>query len=260
VESKKEYSKQGSDFSFYGNSEALVDQQEGLANYNRSIVKEFLKYFGFSTEINQIPPGNDFEYCDYGAGTGSLALIFQSILGKSPQCVEIDQILIGKLKILGYTTLLTLNDSSTKFDAIYSSNVLEHIEDDNSALVQIRQNLKSGGKIALYVPALPILFSDLDRKAGHFRRYRKRDLIRKVEEAGFKVENCFYNDSIGVAASLAIKLFGYRNFSGLGNSRSLLFYDQVVFPLSKLFDRLGLKLVIGKNLYLFAISTASDTD
>jgi predicted SAM-dependent methyltransferase len=58
---------------------------------------------------------------------------------------------------------------------IYSSNVLEHIEDDSRALNEMFAKLQINGKLAIYVPAFMFLFSDLDIKAGHFRRYSKKE-------------------------------------------------------------------------------------
>jgi hypothetical protein len=112
--------------------------------------------------------------------------------------------------------------------------------------------MQPGGKIGIYVPALPILFSDLDRNVGHFRRYRKKELIHKVRSAGYEIQSCYFNDSVGVLASLALKVLGYKNKSGLGSKESLFFYDRFVYPISKILDRIFLRYVIGKNLFLFA--------
>jgi hypothetical protein len=122
-------------------------------------------------------------------------------------------------------TCESTGDLSSEISFIYTSNVLEHIEDDVNALIKIRERMQQGGKIAIYVPALPILFSDLDRKVGHFRRYKKKELMHKAKMAGFEIDKCFYNDCIGVLASLSLRLFGYKNKSGLGSKESLFIYD-----------------------------------
>ena len=76
-----------------------------------------------------------------------------------------------------------------------------------------------------------------------------------MREAGFRVEQCFYSDSIGVLASFALIVLGFRNKSGLGSKKSMIFYDRAIYPISKTLDRFMFKYVIGKNLFLFAVKT-----
>jgi SAM-dependent methyltransferase len=73
------------------------------------------------------------------------------------------------------------------FDSIVCLNVLEHIDDDVFALAQIRDSLAPRGKLALLVPAHLVLYGSFDRAVGHFRRYEKLELERKLEKAGFAV-------------------------------------------------------------------------
>jgi hypothetical protein len=169
-----------------------------------------------------------------------------------PICVEISPTLIKILQVKEFETVSSVQNMSSKTFFLYTANVLEHIDDDVKALKMIRESMAPGGKIAIYVPALPILFSDLDRKVGHFRRYKRKELIHKVISAGYEVQNCYFNDSVGVLASLVLKVVGYKNKLGLGSKGSLFFYDQYVYPISKILDQIFFKYVIGKNLFLFA--------
>jgi SAM-dependent methyltransferase len=73
------------------------------------------------------------------------------------------------------------------FDSVVCLNVLEHIEDDLFALAQMRDSLAQGGKLALLVPAHRVLYGELDRAVGHFRRYEKRELADKLKKTGFAV-------------------------------------------------------------------------
>jgi SAM-dependent methyltransferase len=66
-------------------------------------------------------------------------------------------------------------------------NVLEHIEDDESALVQVARILKPGGAAVIEVPAGPHLYDVYDKVLLHYRRYRLGELCRKVEAAGLRV-------------------------------------------------------------------------
>jgi SAM-dependent methyltransferase len=65
--------------------------------------------------------------------------------------------------------------------------VLEHIDDDAGTLRWAAGVLAPGGVLALTVPAHPFLFDEADRLAHHHRRYRRRELRRKLETAGFEI-------------------------------------------------------------------------
>jgi len=76
---------------------------------------------------------------------------------------------------------------AAQFDTVVCLNVLEHIEDDRFALAEMREALAPGGRLALLVPAHQFLYGEFDRALGHFRRYERRDLAVKLEQAGFAV-------------------------------------------------------------------------
>lgn len=77
-----------------------------------------------------------------------------------------------------------------KFDIIFSSHVLEHLEDDQAALSVAYDQLKAGGRLIVQVP-----FGDPSRPPsseavfiGHVRDgYTAKDLRKKAEAAGFEV-------------------------------------------------------------------------
>lgn len=77
---------------------------------------------------------------------------------------------------------------SGHFDYLLAFEVLEHIEDDFSALQQWVQWLKPSGRLILSVPAHPHLWSDSDVWAGHFRRYRRVQLRDLMEQTGLSVD------------------------------------------------------------------------
>ena len=134
-------------------------------------------------------------------------------------------------------------------DYVYSLNVLEHIDDDAGALQAIRARLAPGGQLFLYVPAFMVLYTALDRRVGHFRRYRRSGLRRLLANTGFVVDEARYADSLGFGITLAYKAIGRSD--GRIDPRALRIYDGVVFPVSKRLDPM-LGRVAGKNLLVRA--------
>jgi SAM-dependent methyltransferase len=92
----------------------------------------------------------------------------------------------------------TINE---KVDCIYSSNVLEHIEDDLGVIKTADQLLNPGGYFVAVVPSHQILFSDFDQQIGHFRRYSGSD-IKRIEQ--FIIRNT------------SLKLISSRTFNPVG--------------------------------------------
>jgi SAM-dependent methyltransferase len=230
----------------YSGKQELVDAEVGLESYNLDIVSQFYRNLNLDSKDQKL------KLVDFGAGTGALAEIWQREYGINPICLEIDNGLCKILNEKSFVTFQNLDLMSSDFTAVYTSNVLEHIEDDRKSLRDIRAIMQVGGKLAIYVPALPFLFSDMDAQVGHYRRYKKKELIEKVQESGFMVEKCYWNDCIGVAAWFSLKILGYKGKVGIGSKKSLVIYDKFVYPISKILDKLFFKKIIGKNLFLFA--------
>lgn len=78
------------------------------------------------------------------------------------------------------------------FDIIGLFDVLEHIDEDEKALLEIGQALKPRGKILLTVPAHKFLWSYFDESSAHKRRYGRKELITKLERNGFVIKKISY--------------------------------------------------------------------
>jgi SAM-dependent methyltransferase len=225
----------------YAGSAELWANEKFLKNYNKDIVTKLSK-----------APGQNIEALEFGAGLGTLAMLWESHNGTKPECLEIDSSLRTVLTDRNFVCYSNLDEINKLYDIIYTSNVLEHIEDDVAALKKLNSKLKPGGQIAIYVPAFMCLFNQMDSAVGHYRRYEKAELVDKLKKADFKIQECYYADSIGFFAWLSVKLRGYGQGNGNDSSGSLKVYDQFIFPLSKLLDRFGFKYLFGKNLVVLA--------
>ena len=93
---------------------------------------------------------------------------------------------------------------SESLDTVVMINVLEHVEDDGALLVELHRILQPGGTLCIYVPALMSLFSEMDRKYGHFRRYHRAELRGRMTGAGFAILKERWMDAPGALAWLII--------------------------------------------------------
>jgi 2-polyprenyl-3-methyl-5-hydroxy-6-metoxy-1,4-benzoquinol methylase len=88
--------------------------------------------------------------------------------------------------------------AARRFDTVFCSNVLEHIEDDVAALATFKDVLSPGGRVLIFVPAVPSAYGPLDAELGHHRRYSKRTLAVAFGEAGLDLAILRYTNPIGL--------------------------------------------------------------
>ena len=74
-----------------------------------------------------------------------------------------------------------------EFDVVGAFDVLEHISEDEAVLGQMYQATRGEGGIIVTVPGHEFLWSPADEHAHHVRRYKPKDLVSKIERAGFRI-------------------------------------------------------------------------
>jgi SAM-dependent methyltransferase len=122
------------------------------------------------------------------------------------------------------------------YQSILLVNVLEHIEDDAGVLGQLGAALRPGGHLVLWVPAHPSLYSDFDRRVGHYRRYRSRDLSMLVAGAGLQISELRHVNALGALAWwLSATVLGGTPTT----ARKLLVADRRMVPLARWLERFG---------------------
>lgn len=223
-----------------------MDQIEYSGRDNLEVMQEAKHYNRFLLDLIISKACAGDLLVDFGAGNGTFAQPVTAA-GHRVICVETDPILSSTLKNYGLdvvNNLDLLEDGS--IDYLYSLNVLEHIEDDESVARLWLRKLRPGGQLLVYVPAFQFLYTSMDQKVGHMRRYNRRMLIDRLIQAGFEVRMARYADSIGVLATLVYKLLD-KGFGDV-NLGMLKVYDRWVFPLSKTLDFV-LCHFVGKNVY-----------
>jgi SAM-dependent methyltransferase len=213
-----------------------LQQAQALRNYHRFICRLFRSEYRGGAIV------------DFGAGIGTLADQL-SDLG-SIVCIEVDPEQSEALRVKGYEVLGSvdsLKDGTVSF--VYSSNVLEHLDDDLGALRAIRQKMRPGGRLALFVPAFESIWTALDDRIGHRRRYTKESLADVVARSGFRVEHACYVDSIGFLLAFLFRFIGSTD--GSLNTMHLAIFDRFIFPVSRAADVICRRF-FGKNVYLVA--------
>lgn len=85
-------------------------------------------------------------------------------------------------------------------DSVVMVNVLEHVVDDTALLSEIYESLRPDGSLLLFVPALEWNYGSLDKAFEHHRRYGKKELKKKLQDAGFRIERVRYVNAMGIAS------------------------------------------------------------
>lgn len=151
----------------------------------------------FATLIEKTGISRDATVVDIGTGTGAnLRLLtqmgFVDVTGIDPSehaahwCAEKN---LGNVRT-GDIRALPLTDSSV--DLLLATDVIEHVNEDDQAVAEIRRVLRPGGTALITVPAFPSLWGLQDIKSHHYRRYRMTPFLKLLEQSGLVVENNFY--------------------------------------------------------------------
>ena len=203
--------------------------------------------------------GNDV--LEIGAGTGAIAeWLVQS--GCQVTAVEPEPILAKRVRerFAGSTAITVIESDSTfaydklskeskKFDTVIYVSVLEHISDDLREFELAKSVLNDGGKLLIFVPALPALYAPIDADTGHVRRYTKSRFKELSQDVGMKIVSLNYFETVGIVPYFIVyKLFRRRAITNSSTG----FYNNVILPASLAIYRLTRGRLIGKNLVLIA--------
>lgn len=206
-----------------------------LKNYNDFVNKTMLNYIKNSPVL------------DFGSGFG----IFCKFLNNSGfvcHGLEVDKEAINQSKKNQVRTYSSLSEIDSSYPVVTSINVLEHIQDDEKALDQIKKIMQKDGLLILYVPASMKAWSQMDIDAGHHRRYEKKEILEKLERNNFKVIHYSFKDCAGW---LILVIFRFLKIKPKFNKRLLIIYDKIFFPFFRYIDILAGKF-FGKNIFVVA--------
>lgn len=134
------------------------------------------------TVLDRFVKDENIKSLDVGCGTGAVMEMFIK-RGYNVEGVDPSDTALGfcKKKNLivtkGIAGHLPYPDNS--FDVVTALDVLEHVQEDIQAVIEIYRVLKPGGIFISTVPAHQFLFSSHDKALHHFRRY-SRSQFQKI--------------------------------------------------------------------------------
>ncbi|HEX5307749.1 MAG TPA: class I SAM-dependent methyltransferase [Solirubrobacteraceae bacterium] len=91
------------------------------------------------------------------------------------------------------------------FDLTVSLDVVEHLQDDVSALRELRRVTKPGGALLVTVPAYQWLWSGHDEINHHHRRYNRRSLLAAAESAGWHEQRSAHFNSLLLPIAILLR-------------------------------------------------------
>jgi SAM-dependent methyltransferase len=92
----------------------------------------------------------------------------------------------GALALLGFIGALPFPDRT--FQLVCALDIVEHVDDEDSALSELARVAAPGAALLLSVPLHPARWTAFDDVVGHCRRYEPERLVAKLAEHGFAIE------------------------------------------------------------------------
>lgn len=178
------------------------------SSYSLEALSEAVNYHRFVYDLMR--PYLGHRVLEFGAGIGNQTPLFLEN-EREVLSIDIDDRLLSELRSrvpenpMHAVRRVRIQDLAQEpqqrgsYDAVVSSNVLEHLSDqeEREAVEAMSTLLKHGGFAVHWVPAFPGLFGSLDRVFAHHRRYTRGRAERLFRECGFDIVRSEYWNMIG---------------------------------------------------------------
>lgn len=135
---------------------------------------------------------SNISFLEVGCGTGNvIGYLYEhgmkNVTGydRNPTALELCRSRYPDINFVEHDFTLQY-DKTEIYDLVGLFDVLEHLPDENAALLEVRKHIAPGGKFICTVPAHKLLWSAMDEIYGHKKRYSKEELRAALEKGGFK--------------------------------------------------------------------------
>lgn len=189
----------------FGHEQSLDDQMSRRSRLKYKYLGDshagrLLRFLWLAHDTGHLLEQKKLNILEVGSNTGSFVFWLARRSPDSRVCgLEIDREMAGRSerinKRLGLSNAhFMAGDITTPalrpgFDLVYCIDVLEHIEDDDLALANIRGLLAESGRFILQFPPKIRKQSRWDIEGGHVGLgYTREELLEKIEGAGFHIE------------------------------------------------------------------------
>ena len=168
--------------------EAHIERDHWWFRGRRRLVAATIRAFG-------IPPSA--QVLDVGCGTGSnlrllVELGFGDVTGLDRSEDAIRWCREKQLPPVERGDLCALPFPEDHFDLVLATDVLEHIDEPDAGVAELRRVLRPGGTLIVTVPAFESLWGLQDDVSHHKRRYRRDELVVQLRAGGFTVARSFH--------------------------------------------------------------------
>lgn len=170
-----------------------------------------LRRLVFSVIDKAFQDENGLRLLDAGCGTGGLLahINIHNVYGFDISEESIKFCKIKKLRNILRASVSNIPFSSNSFDMVISLDVLYHlgVKNDSMVLREFYRVLAKGGVLLINLPAYNFLKSTHDKAIHTRQRYIRKDLKKKIENAGFKIVKITYRNTILFPFISTIRLF-----------------------------------------------------
>jgi SAM-dependent methyltransferase len=157
-----------------------------------------------------LPPGGGPRILDAGCGGGAVLAELATLgaaVGLEPSPASRERALARGAGAVVDGDLARLPFAADEFDLATTLDVLEHLDDDRAALVELRRVVRPGGALVVTVPAHPRLWSRHDELNHHRRRYTRATLRTAALGGGWRVARLTHFNSLLLPAAAALRRF-----------------------------------------------------
>lgn len=222
------------------------------------------------SKVNQLLKAKpDAKILNIGIATGATSIMLAKYgkvtsLEYDKDCCEFVRAKCGLEVINGSMTELPFEDGT--YDLVCAFDVVEHIEDDSTAISEMKRVMATDGHYFLTVPAFMFLWSEHDEINHHFRRYTRSNFKSLLSGQQLKHKYTSYFNAILFTPIAAVRLLQNiftkkekvptekkSDFEGMNSSGALNSLLKGIFLLEKPLIAAGIPLPVG--ISVMAIGT-----